>query len=119
VGEAVGEADSLERVRRVIVPRSTAGGLDPRSILQKLADAGLVRLLVEGGAEVARTLVESNLVDQVLLFRSLKALDGPVVPALGGLPLSTIESSANFRQIERRRFGSDMMTRYERVRLVS
>lgn len=119
VGEAVGEADSLERVRRVLVPRSTAGGLDPRSILQKLADTGLVRLLVEGGAEVARTLVESNLVDQVLLFRSLKALDGPVVPALGGLPLSTIESSANFRQIERRRFGSDMMTRYERVRLVS
>jgi diaminohydroxyphosphoribosylaminopyrimidine deaminase/5-amino-6-(5-phosphoribosylamino)uracil reductase len=74
----------------------------------------LIRVLVEGGAEIARTLLESDLVDEVLLFRSRKSLGGSLVPALAGLPLSTIEASSRFQRIEQHRFGRDMMTRYER-----
>ena len=115
----MGEVGSTpaDRVRRFLVPRSTEGGLDPWSALYKLVDAGLVRLLVEGGAEIARRFLESNLVDEVLLFRSPKALGGNVVLALAGLPLSTIEASPRFKRIDRRRFGDDILTRYERVSL--
>jgi diaminohydroxyphosphoribosylaminopyrimidine deaminase/5-amino-6-(5-phosphoribosylamino)uracil reductase len=81
-----------------------------------LKDEGITRLLIEGGAEIARRFLESDLVDEVMLFRSPKALEGKIVPALAGLPLSTIEASSRFRRIERRRFGVDMMTRYERAR---
>ena len=107
---------SSDRVKRFIVSRSTLGGLDPWSCLYPLVDGGLIRLLVEGGAAIARRLLESDLVDEVMLFRSPNTLGGDMVPALAGLPLSTIEASKSFRRIERRRFGSDMMTRYERVR---
>jgi diaminohydroxyphosphoribosylaminopyrimidine deaminase/5-amino-6-(5-phosphoribosylamino)uracil reductase len=80
-----------------------------------LVDSGLTRLLVEGGAEIARRFLESNLIDEALIFRSPKALGGKIVPALAGLPLSTIEASPSFRSIERRRFGDDILTRYERT----
>jgi diaminohydroxyphosphoribosylaminopyrimidine deaminase/5-amino-6-(5-phosphoribosylamino)uracil reductase len=65
---------------------------------------------------VARAFLEADMVDEVLLFRSPAVLGGDQVPALAGLPLGTIERSRRFRKIERRRFGSDRMTRYERVR---
>jgi len=81
-----------------------------------LSKEGITRLLVEGGAKVARSFLEADLVDEVMLFRGPKALGGNVVPALAGLPMSAIESSPRFRRVERRSFGSDMMSRYERVR---
>ena len=83
--------------------------------MYRLKDAGITRLLVEGGAHVARTLLESDLIHEVILFRSPRALGGNIVPALAGLPLSAVEASDRFKRVERRRFGSDMMTRYERV----
>ncbi len=97
------------------VPRS-AGGLDLAACLKLLAGKGITRLLVEGGARVARGLIEADLVDEAMLFRSPLALGGEIVPALAGLPLSNIENSPRFARVERRLFGADMMSRYERVR---
>ena len=45
---------------------------------------------------VARGLIEADLVDEVVLFRSPHALGGNIVPALAGLPLSTIEALGAF-----------------------
>lgn len=102
-------------IRRFRVSRSTLGGLDPWMLMRRLKDEGVSRLLVEGGALVTRRFLESDLVDEVMLFRSSKKLGGDIVAALAGLPLSTIEASPRFRRVERRRFGVDMMTRYERA----
>jgi diaminohydroxyphosphoribosylaminopyrimidine deaminase/5-amino-6-(5-phosphoribosylamino)uracil reductase len=81
-----------------------------------LKDEGIGRVLVEGGAKVARAFLETDLVDDVLLFRSPVLLgEGRRVAALAGLPMSFIEASDHFRRIDRRRFGADRMTRYERA----
>jgi diaminohydroxyphosphoribosylaminopyrimidine deaminase/5-amino-6-(5-phosphoribosylamino)uracil reductase len=96
--------------------RGGVGGLDLDACLARLAGEGITRLLVEGGARVARSFLEADLVDEVMLFRSAKALGGELVPALAGLPLSFIEASNRFRRTERRRFGSDVLSRYERRR---
>jgi diaminohydroxyphosphoribosylaminopyrimidine deaminase/5-amino-6-(5-phosphoribosylamino)uracil reductase len=101
---------------RLKVPLSHGGGLDLNALLRRLASEGVTRLLVEGGATVARAFLEADLVDEVLLFRSPAVLGGDLVPALAGLPLGTIERSRRFRKAQRRRFGPDRMTRYERVR---
>lgn len=102
--------------RRFDVSRSALGGVDLLSCLRRLKDEGVAWLMVEGGAKIARAFLEADLVDEVMLFRSPKTLGGDIVPALAGLLLSTIEASSRFRPIERRRFGVDMMTRYERAR---
>jgi diaminohydroxyphosphoribosylaminopyrimidine deaminase/5-amino-6-(5-phosphoribosylamino)uracil reductase len=97
------------------VPRKGAG-LDLAACLEQLSGRGVTRLLVEGGAEVARSFIEADLVDEAMLFRSPNVLGGDIVPALAGLPLSEIEDSRRFRRVGRRMFGSDRMTRYERLR---
>jgi diaminohydroxyphosphoribosylaminopyrimidine deaminase/5-amino-6-(5-phosphoribosylamino)uracil reductase len=80
-----------------------------------LAGEGIARVLVEGGARVARSMLEADLVDEAIIFRSSKALVGELVPALAGLSMSAIESSNRFRAVERLVFSPDRMTRYERV----
>jgi diaminohydroxyphosphoribosylaminopyrimidine deaminase/5-amino-6-(5-phosphoribosylamino)uracil reductase len=101
-------------MRTLRVPRG-ARGLDLAACLKRLAEEKITRLLVEGGAHVARSFLEADLVDAVMLFRSPEPLGGKRVPGLAGLPLSEIEGSARFRRVDRRRFGPDRMTLYERV----
>lgn len=102
------------KTRTLQVPRG-AGGLDLAAVLDRLAEEGVTRVLVEGGAKVARSLLEADLVDEVLLFRSPHRLGGKLVPALAGLPLSAIQRSPRFRRIDRRRLGTDILSRYERI----
>jgi diaminohydroxyphosphoribosylaminopyrimidine deaminase / 5-amino-6-(5-phosphoribosylamino)uracil reductase len=103
------------RVRWLQVPAGD-GGVDLARALSRLAEAGITRVLVEGGAAVAGALLAADLVDEAMLFRSPDALGDNRVAALGDMPLETITASARFRVTERRRFGRDRMTRYERVR---
>ncbi len=101
-------------VRRFALPRAD-GGIDLAAGLAHLAGEGITRLLVEGGARTARSFLEADLVDEVMLFRSPVALGGRGVPALAGLPLSAIEASARLRRDARRSFGADTMTLYRRT----
>jgi diaminohydroxyphosphoribosylaminopyrimidine deaminase/5-amino-6-(5-phosphoribosylamino)uracil reductase len=97
-------------------PALSRGGLEVPALLAHLAGQGVTRVLVEGGAKVARSFLQYDLVDELLLFRSPVALGGDLLPALGGLPVSWIEEAGRFRRVDHRRFGSDRMSRYERVR---
>jgi diaminohydroxyphosphoribosylaminopyrimidine deaminase/5-amino-6-(5-phosphoribosylamino)uracil reductase len=108
------ERPDKDNVRWFGVPRSPQGADFP-ACLRLLAERGIARLLVEGGAKVARGFIEADLVDEVLVFRSPRALGGDLVPALAGLPLSHVEHSKAFRRIEQQRFGADMMSRYIRA----
>jgi diaminohydroxyphosphoribosylaminopyrimidine deaminase/5-amino-6-(5-phosphoribosylamino)uracil reductase len=103
------------RLRRIHAPRGP-GGLDLQACLHRLADAGIRRVLVEGGARLARCLREADLIDEIVLFRSPTTLGGDIVPALAGLPLSALERCSRFRTVERRRFGNDRMMRRVRLR---
>lgn len=116
VAAADGEGEPRARRRRDLATAPAGDRLDLGAALARLAAEGIGRLLVEGGASVARSLLEADLVDEVMLFRSPVRLGPERVPALAGLPLSVIESSQAFRRTERRMFGPDRMVRYERLR---
>jgi diaminohydroxyphosphoribosylaminopyrimidine deaminase/5-amino-6-(5-phosphoribosylamino)uracil reductase len=109
------EEGGEDPVRWMKAARGADGRLNLTAVLGRLAAEGITRLLVEGGARVARSFLETDLVDEVLLFRSPVLLGVKLVPALAGLPLSAIERSDRFRRGERRMFGPDQLTRYERV----
>ena len=55
--------------------------------------AGITRLLVEGGARVASSVVAAGLVDEVWLLRGPDAIGADGVAALEALPLTTITQS--------------------------
>jgi diaminohydroxyphosphoribosylaminopyrimidine deaminase/5-amino-6-(5-phosphoribosylamino)uracil reductase len=108
------EALVQEGVKVIPVP-AAAGKLDLTAVLSQLAAAGHQRVLAEGGAEVASSLVQADLLDEVVLFRApvVVGLDG--VRALGGMALSAIERSPRYRLIETALVGEDVMRRYIRA----
>ncbi len=100
---------------RVLEVGEGTGGLDLKQTLEALAVEGFTRILVEGGSEVASTLVSEDLVDEVVLFRANVVVGADGVRALGGYALSAIERSPRYRQIEAAIVGDDQMRRYLRA----
>ncbi len=68
------------------VPRRPEGGLEPVEALRALADRGLHRVLVEGGGQVHRSLLDARLVDTLHVYLSAVVVPGGV-PWIGGPPL--------------------------------
>ena len=100
---------------QVIRVASTPTGLDLPAVLHALAERGITRLLVEGGARVASSFVSANLVDEFWLIRGPDAIGADGVAALDALPLSAITQSPAFRVHASESLGTDTLTVYERA----
>jgi diaminohydroxyphosphoribosylaminopyrimidine deaminase/5-amino-6-(5-phosphoribosylamino)uracil reductase len=98
------------------IPVAASGGrLDLAAVLQQLAIDGFTRLLAEGGAEVASSLISADLVDEVIIIRAPVIVGADGVRALGGMALSAIERSPRYRQIDVALVGEDVMLTYQRA----
>ncbi|HZR75433.1 bifunctional diaminohydroxyphosphoribosylaminopyrimidine deaminase/5-amino-6-(5-phosphoribosylamino)uracil reductase RibD [Bradyrhizobium sp.] len=100
---------------QVIRVASTPAGLNLPAALHALAERGITRLLVEGGARVASSFVAAGLVDEFWLLRGPKPVGTDGVPALDALPLATITQSSAFRVRASESLDSDILTVYERA----
>jgi diaminohydroxyphosphoribosylaminopyrimidine deaminase/5-amino-6-(5-phosphoribosylamino)uracil reductase len=103
------------QVIRVATTTAPPPGLDPLSVLHALAERGITRLLVEGGARVASSFVAAGLVDEAWLLRGTDSIGADGVAALEALPLSTITRSPDFRVRASESLQKDSLTIYERV----
>ena len=76
-----------------------------------LRDAGVRSLYVEGGARLAGSLLREKLVDRLIIFRSPVVLGPHALQAFTFAP--SVESAlADYRVVDRRTFGADVMTIY-------
>jgi diaminohydroxyphosphoribosylaminopyrimidine deaminase / 5-amino-6-(5-phosphoribosylamino)uracil reductase len=98
-----------------VATTATPPGLDLMAVLRALADKGITRLMVEGGARVASSFVAAGLVDEVWLLRGPDAIGAEGVAALDALPLSAITQSPLFAQRASETLQSDTLTIYERI----
>ena len=80
--------------------------------LQGLAALGINRLLVEGGARLARGFLDLGLVDEFHLYRAPVELGPQGVEALAGLMLGT--AIEDFSRRAKETLGDDLLTVYER-----
>ncbi len=111
-----GNVAALTAAGAQVIPVATAtGGLDLTEVLGRLAKDGYTRVLAEGGSEVASSLVASDLLDEVVIFRAPVVVGPEGVRALGGTALSAIERSPRYRQIDMTTVGEDVMRRYVRA----
>jgi diaminohydroxyphosphoribosylaminopyrimidine deaminase/5-amino-6-(5-phosphoribosylamino)uracil reductase len=80
------------------------------SLLGMFAVRGISTLLVEGGADVAKSFLNAGLVDRIVLFQS------ETIVGAGGLesPLTPSDMPEEFRLIRQDAFGPDRCTEYER-----
>jgi diaminohydroxyphosphoribosylaminopyrimidine deaminase / 5-amino-6-(5-phosphoribosylamino)uracil reductase len=101
----------------VRVPTTTTPppGLDLKAVLHALAEKGITRLLVEGGARVASSVVAAGRGDEIWLLRGPEAIGADGVPALGALPLTAITQSPAFKVRASETLQNDTLTVYERA----
>ena len=99
---------------QVIRSAATPTGLDLSGVLHALAERGITRLLIEGGARVASSFVAANLVDEFWLLRGPDAIGTDGLAALNALPLDAITQSSAFRVRASESLGTDTLTVYER-----
>jgi diaminohydroxyphosphoribosylaminopyrimidine deaminase/5-amino-6-(5-phosphoribosylamino)uracil reductase len=90
-------------------------GLDLAEILRALAERGITRLLVEGGARVASSFVAAGLADEFWLLRGREAIGADGIAAPNALPLGAITASPAFRVRASESLGTDTLTVYERL----
>jgi diaminohydroxyphosphoribosylaminopyrimidine deaminase/5-amino-6-(5-phosphoribosylamino)uracil reductase len=88
------------------------GQLDLAEVMKVLAEQGITRLMVEGGPNVAASLVAADLVDEAVLVRADKSIDSGI-DALEGMPLEALTGTLQARGSER--LGTDTLEAYERA----
>lgn len=90
-------------------------GLDLLEVLHALADKGITRLLVEGGARVASSFISAGLVDEVWLLRGPEKIGNDGIAALDAQPLGVITQSPRWRVRATEALGQDALTIYEKT----
>jgi len=103
------------QVIRVATTITPPPGLDLLAVLHALAERGITRLLVEGGARVASSFATAGLVDEFWLLRGAEAVGAGGVAALDALPLTSITQSPGFRVRASENLDKDTLTVYERA----
>jgi diaminohydroxyphosphoribosylaminopyrimidine deaminase / 5-amino-6-(5-phosphoribosylamino)uracil reductase len=103
------------QVIRLAATATPQPGLDLAAVVRALAERGITRLLVEGGARVASSFVTTDLVDEFRLLRGQSPVGADGVAALDGLPLTSITQSPGFRVRGSESLDKDTLTIYERV----
>jgi diaminohydroxyphosphoribosylaminopyrimidine deaminase/5-amino-6-(5-phosphoribosylamino)uracil reductase len=100
---------------QVIRVAAAGADLDLSAVLHALAEKGITRLMVEGGARVASSFVSAGLVDEIWLLRGPDRVGTDGVAALDALPLTAITQSPGFKVRASETIGKDTLTIYERA----
>jgi diaminohydroxyphosphoribosylaminopyrimidine deaminase / 5-amino-6-(5-phosphoribosylamino)uracil reductase len=104
-----GRARELSRRGAALIPTPLRRGrLDLRAALRELARRGLTELLVEGGGELAASLLREDLVDELHWFAAPRLLGGDARAAVGALSLRALRDAPALRVLALRRYGSDL-----------
>ena len=94
-------------VRLIRVPVGEDGRMDLAAGLRRLGEAGLTRLLVEGGGLLAAALLKADLVDRLHWFRAPAVMGGDGLPAVAALDVEHPGDAPRFSLHARREAGGD------------
>ena len=111
---AVERAEALRELGVVLIPTSAgeSGRISIAEALQALGEAGLTRLMVEGGGKLAASFLAEGLVDEIALFRGSSIIGGDGIPAIAGLGLDRVADAPRFHLTDSRKLGVDMFEAY-------
>lgn len=102
-------------VRVVTVPAVGDERPELKSVVQALETAGLSRIFVEGGGQVAASFLRCGLVDALEWFRAPIVIGGEGRPGVGALAVAALVDAPHFRRVAVESVGDDLWERYERI----
>ena len=89
--------------------------VDPKDMMQRLAERGLTRVFCEGGGSLAASLLAADLVDEVVGFTAGVVLGAEGTPGVGAMGLGRLADAPRFKLIESTQVGVDLMHRWARA----
>ena len=89
-------------------------GVDLAAGLRALGAAGLTRILVEGGAQVAAALLRAGLVDRIAWFHAPSVMGGDGWPAAQAFGTAALDGMPRFVRVNSMPVGADMLTEFHR-----
>ena len=83
--------------------------------LRALAKRGLNSVLVEGGGNLAASLLQADLVDRLVLFRAPMMIGADGIAAVGNLGIDRLDLTPSFSRISLHEAGTDIIEGYARI----
>lgn len=88
---------------------------DPVRVLDRLTEADVRWVLIEGGGQVAASFLRAGLVDRIEWFRAPVLLGAEGRPGVGPLLLEALASAPKYRRVSVEPVGDDLWERYEKA----
>ncbi|MFA5103843.1 MAG: bifunctional diaminohydroxyphosphoribosylaminopyrimidine deaminase/5-amino-6-(5-phosphoribosylamino)uracil reductase RibD [Candidatus Margulisiibacteriota bacterium] len=89
---------------------SKEGRVDLKKLFAKLGKMCIASILIEGGSEIAGSVVENGLADKVIFFVSQKIIGGKhALPAVGGKGFAKLNKAAALTDLSVKRSGEDLI----------
>lgn len=93
-----------------LLPCAARGGqLDPADILQQLGAHGFTRVFCEGGSALAASLLEADLVDELVGFTAGLVIGAEGLPGVGAMGLEALRNAPRFELCETMACGPDIL----------
>jgi diaminohydroxyphosphoribosylaminopyrimidine deaminase/5-amino-6-(5-phosphoribosylamino)uracil reductase len=99
----------------LIEVRGAAVGVDPVQALTALGKTGLTRVLVEGGAQLAASLLRANLVDRIAWFHAPTVMGADAWPAVQAFGVERLDDMPRFLRTGTALVGDDVLTEFARM----
>lgn len=99
---------------RCVAIGAAAAGVDLGQGLRALAEAGITRLLVEGGAQVAAALLRGDQVDRILWFHAPLIMGGDGWPAVQAFGVANMAAMLRFERVALHGVGEDVLGEYRK-----
>lgn len=104
---------------RLLKIPGSAAGVDIKAAMRALGEAGLTRVLVEGGGQLAAALLRADLVDRIAWFHAPTIMGGDGWPAVQAFGVERLEVMPRFSRDCEIVVGDDMLSEYTRQRSCS
>lgn len=108
------EAFAACGVEVITVPPAEDGLPDIRRALEALAERGITRLLVEGGGQLAASLIRTDLADRLLFFRAPAVIGGDGLPAIAAFGVDTVAEAPRWRRLRADILADDLLETFAR-----
>jgi diaminohydroxyphosphoribosylaminopyrimidine deaminase/5-amino-6-(5-phosphoribosylamino)uracil reductase len=90
------------------------GRLHIQSVLSELANKGITRLMIEGGGQVAASLLKADCVDYLALYSAGVAIGAEGLPNLADMGVIALQDAPRFERTDLSAVGQDVLTRWKR-----
>ncbi len=97
------------------VPVGNDQRIDIGAALDELGNRGLTRILIEGGARVAASLVAGDFIDRIQWYRAPKLVGAGGLPAAMPFGLDNLSRAPRFARTGMRKLGDDWLESYRRL----